>query len=67
MSFEYSTDLLIQSYLVYKIRLGAHGWSNIETGLWKDELENYHTYYTSSINQSKYIITLLIIHILKIV
>jgi hypothetical protein len=35
MGFEYSTDLQIQSYLVYKIRLGAHGWSNVETDLSK--------------------------------
>jgi hypothetical protein len=33
MGSEYLTDSQIQSYLVYKIRLGAHGWSNIETGL----------------------------------
>jgi hypothetical protein len=52
MGFEYSTDLQIQSYLVCKIRLGAHGRSNIETSLLKDELKNYHTCYVSSINQS---------------
>jgi hypothetical protein len=35
MGSEYSTDSQIQSYLVYKIRLGAHGWSNVETSLSK--------------------------------
>jgi hypothetical protein len=67
MGFEYLTDSQIQSYLVYKIRLGAHGWSNIETSLLEDALKNYHTCYVSSINQSRYIITSLIIHILEIV
>jgi hypothetical protein len=35
MDFEYLTDSQIQNYLVYKIRLGAHGWSNVETDLSK--------------------------------
>jgi hypothetical protein len=35
MGFEYSTDSHIQSYLVYKIRLGTHGRSNVETSLSK--------------------------------
>jgi phenylalanine-4-hydroxylase len=67
MGSEYLTDSQIQSYLMYKIRLGALGWFNIETGLLENELKNYHTCYVSSISQSIYIITSLIIHILEIV
>jgi hypothetical protein len=67
MGSEYLTDSQIQSYLMYKIRLGAQGWSNIETSLLLDELKNYHTCYVSSIGQSRYIITSLIIHIIEIV
>jgi hypothetical protein len=52
MSSKYSIDSQIQSYLMYKIKLGVHSWSNIETGLLEDELKNYHTCYVSSINQS---------------
>jgi hypothetical protein len=33
MNPEHLADSYIQGYLVQKIRLGALGWSNIETGL----------------------------------
>jgi hypothetical protein len=32
MNYEHLADSWIQGYLVHKIRLGALGWSNIETG-----------------------------------
>jgi hypothetical protein len=52
MGSKYSTDSQIQSYLVYKIRLEAHGWSNIETGLLEDELKTIiHVMSHRSINQ----------------
>jgi hypothetical protein len=43
MGFEYSTDSQIQSYLVYKIRLEPHGWSNVETSLpkWANHKTNH--------------------------
>jgi hypothetical protein len=37
MSSEYLTDSQIQDYLVHKIRLESHGWSNVETGLSKKQ------------------------------
>jgi hypothetical protein len=46
---------------VHKIRLGALGWSNIETGLSDDELKNYHIVMSHQ-RSTRYIITLLIIH-----
>jgi phenylalanine-4-hydroxylase len=67
MGSEYLADSQIQGYLVHNIRLRALGWFTIETGLLEDELKNYHTCYVSSISQSRYIITSLIIHILEIV
>jgi hypothetical protein len=33
MNSEHLADSWIQGYLVHKIRFGAPGWSNIETGL----------------------------------
>jgi hypothetical protein len=37
---------------MYKIRLGAHDWSNIETGLLKDELKTIiHVMSHQSVNQ----------------
>jgi hypothetical protein len=67
MGSEYLADSQIQGYPVHNIRLEALGWFNIETSLLEDELKNYHTCYVSSISQSRYIITSLIIHILEIV
>jgi hypothetical protein len=46
---------------VHKIRLGAPGWSNIETSLSDGELKNYHVV-TSHQQTTRCIITLLIIH-----
>jgi hypothetical protein len=37
MGSEYLTDSQVQGYLVHKIRLRAHGWSNFETGLSKGQ------------------------------
>jgi hypothetical protein len=37
MDFEYLTNSRVQGYLVHKIRLGAHGWSNVEIGLSKGQ------------------------------
>jgi hypothetical protein len=53
MSFEYLTDSQIQSYPMYKIRLGAHGWSNIETCFLEDELKKtiIHVMSHQSVNQ----------------
>jgi hypothetical protein len=51
---------------VHKIRLDALGWSNIETSLSEDELKNYHIVMSHQ-QLTRCIITLLIIHILKIV
>jgi hypothetical protein len=38
MNSEHLAGSWIQGYLVHKIRLGALGWSNIETGLLENEL-----------------------------
>jgi hypothetical protein len=46
---------------VHKIKLGASGWSNIETGLSENELKNYHIV-ISHRQSTRCIITLLIIH-----
>jgi hypothetical protein len=37
MNYEHLADSWIQGYLVHKIRLGALGWSNVETNLLESE------------------------------
>jgi hypothetical protein len=38
MNSKHLANSCIQGYLIHKIRLGAPGWSNIETGLSEGEL-----------------------------